>query len=267
MPVPCGGCMPCRIQVKRVWAARLLLESMQHSEQCFVTLTYDEAHQPPGQNLVPADVVLWLKRLRKAVSPARLRYFLVGEYGEKTWRPHYHALLFGMPVNEQSEKLIFETWGHGFVSIGDVNVSTVRYVVGYTLKKRTKKTAPGLEGRAPEFARMSRRPGIGHGFALELASSLARDVAARYVQENGVPSTVRQGSRMVPLGRYLREVVATELGIEKTSARRKEELAMEVFDLLRDAGPGATVQEVVQERQRAASVIARERIFSSKGKL
>lgn len=262
MPVPCGQCMPCRIQHRRLWLARLTFESMKHSASCFVTLTYSDKELPVGGNLVPAHVVSFLKRLRSA-SSVRFRYFLVGEYGTETLRPHYHALLFGMPLSVETERLVSRTWGHGFVSVGDVSVASMRYVLGYTIKKMTRK---GPEGRVPEFARMSRHPGIGSSFALELASCLRQAAAAESVRRNGVPSTVKVGGREVVLGRYLRQVVADELGIEKTSLARREAMAGEVFDVLARSPPGTSVCEAVQEPQRAASLVARERIFSSRSR-
>lgn len=65
-------------------------------------------------------------------------------------------------------------------------------------------TAPDdvrLDGRHPEFARMSNRPGIGHGMMHEVASQLMHfnleDAQA------DVPSALRHGKRELPLGRYL----------------------------------------------------------------
>lgn len=53
--------------------------------------------QPGIAVLCKRDVQLFLKRLRKYVfknTQERLRYFLCGEYGPQTFRPHYHFLLF-----------------------------------------------------------------------------------------------------------------------------------------------------------------------------
>jgi hypothetical protein len=36
-----------------------------------------------------------MKRLRKKIQPLKIRFFHCGEYGDKTRRPHYHALIFG----------------------------------------------------------------------------------------------------------------------------------------------------------------------------
>lgn len=264
IPVPCGLCMPCRVKRRRLWTNRLIFESMLHSHQCFVTLTYEDLKVPQGGNLVPKDVVLWLKRLRAAVCPVRLRYFLVGEYGEKTWRPHYHALLFGMPYSVQSERVVQQTWGLGFVQLGDVSQGSIRYTVGYTLKKMTRKGDPRLQGRAPEFARMSTHPGIGHAYALQLVSSLRENKAALSALANGaVPSAVLMGRKRMMLGRYLRQVVADETKLPMVSEERREAYLAELFDLCQ-AEEGSSLTEAVIDRQGIVNLESRERLFHSR---
>ena len=96
IPFGCGQCIPCRINRKRLWTHRLMLESFSHSDATFVTLTYDP-EKYSGESLRPEDVTKFLKRLRRKLEPKKLRYYLVGEYGDKTGRPHYHIALFGFP--------------------------------------------------------------------------------------------------------------------------------------------------------------------------
>lgn len=42
MPCPCGKCIPCLINRKRLWKHRLILESYCHDKSAFVTLTYND---------------------------------------------------------------------------------------------------------------------------------------------------------------------------------------------------------------------------------
>lgn len=65
-----------------------------------------------------------------------------------------------------------------------------------------------LDGRYPEFARMSLRPGIGHGVLTHIAEILLR----HNVVEGDVPIVLRHGQKLMPLGRYLRRKLRVMIG-------------------------------------------------------
>lgn len=94
LDLPCGQCIGCRLERSRRWAVRIMHEASLHKRNCFITLTYDEKNLPKNGSLQLEHVQLFLKRLRRG-SQIPLRYFLCGEYGEKSARPHYHLCLFG----------------------------------------------------------------------------------------------------------------------------------------------------------------------------
>lgn len=98
--VPCGRCIGCRLEHSRKWAMRCMMEASMHEDNSFITLTYDEEHLPVGRSLVPRDLQLFLKRLRKAVD-VPIRFFACGEYGELNQRPHYHAIIFGYQFGDR----------------------------------------------------------------------------------------------------------------------------------------------------------------------
>lgn len=201
-----------------------MLEAAQYSENSFVTLTYDDEHLPDGGNLVPRDLQLFLKRLRKAVAPFRIRYYAVGEYGDETGRPHYHLGLFGFGTclfgvsryNAYRKNcctrcdLVRDAWGLGNVSLGTLEAASAAYVAGYVTKKMTAKDDPRLNGRHPEFARMSLKPGIGGDAMHEIASVLMH--YALEETEVDVPNALRHGSKLYPLGRYLRQRLRRMVG-------------------------------------------------------
>lgn len=189
-----------------------MLEAKQYTDNAFITLTYDDEHLPIGGTLVRAHYQQWLKRLRDRLSPQTIRYFVVGEYGERTERPHYHAILFGYPPCRKHPQhcttrrcvscdLIFDTWGHGLIQVGTLTHASAQYCAGYITKKLTNKDDPRLKGREPEFAKMSLRPGLGAGFLHDLASTvLEHDVVGK---TGDVPTTLRHNGKLMPLGRYL----------------------------------------------------------------
>lgn len=190
-----------------------MLEALVHPGASFLTLTYAPEKLPEGGTLVPRDLVLFLKRLRKAVEPHTLRYFAVGEYGDTSWRPHYHLALFGL---DRSFALsIDKAWGLGFTYVGDLTFDSAQYVAGYVTKKMTDKDDDRLAGRYPEFARMSLRPGIGALSIGQVASALQNREGWRELFIHGdVPSVLSHNGRTLPLGRYLRQKLREELDIK-----------------------------------------------------
>lgn len=206
----------------------MVYEAQQHPASCFVTLTYDEAHLPALRSVVPRDLSLFIKRLRKAVEPRRFRYFAVGEYGDESARPHYHAILFGLGPNDR--EVIDRAWqGQGLTATFEFNEYTAQYTAGYTVKKLTKKDDPRLGGRHPEFARMSNRPGIGAGAMAILARSLSTGFGLDDLVSRGdVPTHLKRGNQVLPLGRYLRQKLREELGMpEGWNEAAKEKFSME----------------------------------------
>lgn len=209
----CGQCMPCRMNRRRVWTARIMLEAECHDESCFVTLTYAPDNLPVGDSLVVRDYQLFLKRLRRLIAPRRLRYFFVGEYGDDSQRPHYHAALFGVGLNDRD--VIDRAWMHGFVHVGTLTSDSASYVVSYVTKRMTSPDDPRLNGRYPEFARMSLKPGIGHAGVSVISDALNSAVGAKVIAETGeIPASVRHNGKMYPIGRYLRSVLLDTLGVD-----------------------------------------------------
>lgn len=178
MTVDCGRCAPCRIKYRTMWAIRMMDESKVHEENVMVTLTYNDEFLPEGSNLSKEDCQEFLKRLREdynrdikyqyrknfigpRVQYRKIRYYLAGEYGEDRQRPHYHAIIFGL--GKKDYKLIEDAWMNGFIHVGDVNSDSCNYVAKYINKKLMGADALHykLANVVPEFALMSRRPGIG----------------------------------------------------------------------------------------------------------
>lgn len=151
-----------------------------HDANTFVTLTYDDENCPTSLNY--ADFQKFMKRLRKKFPGSR--FFMCGEYGETTFRPHYHACLFGVffPDRELfstsgkyptfTSKALSKLWPFGFSTLGDVTFESAGYCARYVMKKVTGLAAKEHYTRAdirtgelvqlmPEFCRMSLKPGIG----------------------------------------------------------------------------------------------------------
>lgn len=178
--VPCGQCIGCRLERSRQWAIRCVHEAYGHENNAFITLTYSPENLPPGgslPNYEGGDFQLFMKRLRKAVSPVKIRFFSCGEYGEKNERPHYHACIFGYDFPDKvlytvrdgcrlyRSPMLEKIWNLGFATVGDVTFESAAYVARYVTKKITGGLAEDhYKGKNPEYTTMSRRPGIGKGW-------------------------------------------------------------------------------------------------------
>lgn len=161
-----------------------------------------------------------MRRLRRRVGSCR--FFVCGEYGDTSLRPHYHAILFGqtffdgVPCGKDifSSAILSSLWPQGFSSFGSVTYQSAAYCAGYVLKKvvGTSDAADRLRGRRytrvdmrtgeyvdviPEFGRMSLKPGIGY----EWFAKNWKDV---FLARDGC---VVAGGRSVPPPRYYLNVL------------------------------------------------------------
>lgn len=158
--VPCGKCVGCRADQSMMWSIRAYHESTLHTYNSFLTLTYDDGHLPEDGKISKKHLQDFFKRMRHKY---KFRYIACGEYGDKTRRPHYHALIFGQSFDAAKHTIniddkcytntdVEKTWGHGNIMIAEVNLATVMYVCGYVNKKIDDEDT---------FMLSSRRPGIG----------------------------------------------------------------------------------------------------------
>lgn len=208
-----------------------MLEAGQYEDNCFLTLTYSDEFLPASGSLNPRHTQLFLKKLRKQFAPRKFRYFLVGEYGDETERAHYHAALFGYPTcrkgvthRNRSDDCcdvcdgLRDVWSMGRVHLGQLAPESAQYIAGYVTKKLTRKDDERLGGRHPEFARFSLKPGLGHGIVDELASTILFYNLEGSMEDVAV--SLRHGSRLLPLGRYLRRELRKRLGREETTPEK-----------------------------------------------
>ncbi|WNK12753.1 MAG: replication initiator protein [Microvirus sp.] len=190
MSFPCGKCNYCLQNRRADWTFRLNTESKQSKTAYFLTLTYDEEHQPKKEELDSdtgelftchtldkKDLQDFIKLLRYYNDTAGqfinlgstktamdqmfselwppIKYYAVGEYGGQTFRPHYHLIIFNIkpPVLDK----LLQIWGKGHVYIGSVEPASVHYVTKYVLNKKH-----GWDPVEPPFALISQ--GVGKAY-------------------------------------------------------------------------------------------------------
>lgn len=221
--VPCGHCEEC-IDGKRLsWSIRLQAEKKHAFNSYFITLTYrDGEHQGV---LVKEDLQRFFKKYRRRIDrkygkpvwvnkdtgvftykkPARgskmhktievpeeykLKYYAVGEYGGKTFRPHYHAIVYNVDIKE-----MHKAWDKGFTRQGQCNEARINYVTSYVINKQEY----GKRKKYCPFAIMSK--GLGKVYI---------DEATKKYHLAHFESTITlAGGKRVPMPRYIKERIWT----------------------------------------------------------
>lgn len=198
--VPCGKCPACFARRTSGWSFRLLQEDKISKSSYFITLTYDTSNVPISPNgfmsLSKRDVQLFFKRLRKAHTDAGIKYYAVGEYGGKSFRPHYHLLLFNAKI-----ELIQPAWDLGNIHYGKVTGASV----GYTLKYMSKVSRIPMhcnDDRVPEFGLMSK--GLGANYLTDNMVKWHKDVLNLRMYCN-LPD-----GKKISMPRYYKDKIYTE---------------------------------------------------------
>lgn len=254
-PWPCGQCLCCRVNRRRDWTSRLLLHHCGHrGSSAFVTLTYSEDKLPKNLDGVPVlhapDMRNFVQRIRRLVGA--MRYVYVGEYGDHSMRPHYHALLW-WEKEVYAERVVAECWLHGFSHCGEVSQQSIDYTISYLLKRMTSVDDARLAGRLPEFARYS------HGLGAVALFDL-RECAL--VGEDGVlklPREFRLGGLKWPVPKYLRRKLKEE-GYEFLACP-SEEQEKAFVQRLRECSSSSAFAEIASYR-----AIARAQVDSRREK-
>ena len=131
-----------------------------HEQNAFLTLTYDDDHLPKDAKLDKPQLTYKIKEMQRKIKG--IRFFFCGEYGEKTNRPHYHAIIFGSDLlggaepigdNKYISPLIQTWWPYGNHELSVPEYAAAFYTAGYVTKKMDD---------TDTFSIMSRKPPIGH---------------------------------------------------------------------------------------------------------
>lgn len=184
--IPCGRCLECRLEYSRQWANRCMLEAGSCQDSWFLTLTYDEDHLPLNDFYMPTlrhdELSNFMKDLRGFYqyhyNLKDIRFFGCGEYGGKYGRPHYHVIVFNLPVLDLEfafqkgdyfhfhSPSLSKVWDKGLLDVATVNWDTCAYVARYVIKKAKGENEFAYKDLViePEYVRMSRRPGIARSY-------------------------------------------------------------------------------------------------------
>lgn len=203
-PVGCGQCVPCMLEYSRDKATQIMLEKNFGYKNCqpypdgtvwMLTATYDNEHLKThkyartdtgeifeGVSLNLEDDQKFMKLLRYYYPNMKMKRVVAGEYGSQSGRPHYHSIIYGLPLDQTQFKTwnvnkwgqrtwiykdLNEIWGNGMVNIARVEWQNAAYVARYALKKAFKKDKAWYyaQGMLPEFIHWSN--GIGRNYFLK----------------------------------------------------------------------------------------------------
>lgn len=134
---PCGQCVHCKVSQRNKMAGRCVAEAFMQPSIC-VTLTLDDCSLA-YKDWFSADI--WTREmdlLRRRIGYQTGKRPLVrwtAETGGTTFRPHAHALLFGVPMEwvpyKQEKYQDLSYWKYGHCTVDKVTVASAGYVVGY----------------------------------------------------------------------------------------------------------------------------------------
>lgn len=184
--IPCGHCELCQKSRSKDWIIRIekALEAFRKNHQqsfsYFITWTYDDDHLPlsPTTGMPTLDKQTFRHMFNtikntEELTASDFQYYAVGEYGDLSARPHYHAIVFTSKDIDWKHY-----WTFGNIQIGDVQPESIGYVTRYVDKKLgsyIKKDDFELLGIEPVFAIMTK--GLGKDFILDRIEKYKDDPA------------------------------------------------------------------------------------------
>lgn len=159
----CGVCPECLRKKSNYWALKCSAQAKTMNGM-MITLTYDQYIRDGHGNIIgeclpedmsvhKRDCQLFIKRLRKYIDTKghgeKIKYLISAEYGHRTHRPHYHAIIFGYQFSDivpykksKRGNMIYRShtlekiWKNGICTVDSINISgaVARYCTKYAMK-------------------------------------------------------------------------------------------------------------------------------------
>jgi len=209
-PVPCGKCAGCMQMKRNSWTFRLLEQEKTAQSSTFLTLTYnnEQIRQSNGvQTLDKKDLQNYFKRVRK--TNEKLKYYAVGEYGEKSGRPHYHAIVFNASRTDLRNR-----WSANGGPIGNVRTDTVTQAsIHYVTKYLINNVQFGYTKRLRPFSIMSK------GLGLEYTN-----LCKKYHKDKMEDVVIYAGGTKQKMPRYIKDKIFNPEEQKIISEKNKENL-------------------------------------------
>lgn len=267
LKVPCGDCYECRQSRQNGWIFRLYQEAIVSESAYFVTLTYEDEHLMYNGDGIPSlsrwEIQTFIKKIRRENAKhtdAKLKYYIAGEYGDMTMRPHYHIIMFNLH-NELKKDIklkdgkitdVFtQIWKKGNTTIDECNMATLTYSTKYIMKQRKHRKAFQEVQLEPPFSLMSKGLGL-NWLTPEMKRKIHNEVQL-FATFNGIK---------IPLPRYFRDKIFTSN--EDKSRVKRETLKYRDEAQHEEAANPEQYCEIIKAKFRKQS---ENRINKNKGKL
>lgn len=175
--VPCNHCLECVKDKQNEYIIRTIEEQRKKGTMVFFTLTYNpdalpmtedfELDEETGeilkdeevQTLRRADVTLWLRLFRQKYKRQGIKldfsHLICGEYGPRTFRPHYHGIILGLTQEQVNDLMWSWKTKYGYVCfkfvpslMADIE-KVARYTAKYTVKNEEWNILPNEKCEKP----------------------------------------------------------------------------------------------------------------------
>lgn len=259
--VPCGKCYACLSRRRDSWSFRIGQELKVSSAAHFITLTYDDDHLPRSDGDIPivlrSDVQLFMKRLRKSISPYKIRYFLVAEYGTLTYRPHYHLILFNFPVDCDLNQYLVSSWQKGHCHVGSVTGQSIHYVTKYCLEVTD---LPSELQLYRPFMLCSTKPAIGSNYLTDNMKLWQKEGLKSYVVKDGFKQPMPRYYKEKVFDKFEKFQISLDLKTKANESQRKIDKKDRIYDYKAIEQNRATMQS---QRKDAFNALMKKRINKS----
>lgn len=282
--IPCGRCFSCLYNKQRIWTGRIILQTMITPSVVCLTLTYDDKNLPVVgdnklgyvQSLNKRDYQLFLKRLRERINN-KIKYYISGEYGEKTGRPHFHAIIWNLDDADtiQREYLyeikklgkvrypkiantLLESWQKGNIHVAAFSSAFAAYAAKHITKQNLYSKECNHPYFVKEFSRMSLRPAIGvteDPNDNPIIQWIYSKQGVDFISGNfDVPNVFRYDGQLYPFGRYLRNKMRLAAGMKPEQPNEvKLNEALRILELSR------VERALEREKKRNKGIISNKR--------
>lgn len=135
MPVPCQDCPLCRLRSTAEVLCRLISASYEYGWMSyFVTLTIegDNVYDVKYEDVKPLCDAIRRSNREKGTN---YQFYITAEYGSKTDRPHYHAMLYGFNGRFDCLRFVKEHYNLGNVTCEPCTLARFRYTANAHVNK------------------------------------------------------------------------------------------------------------------------------------